>query len=34
MRNFFPAVFPGASVILLAQQCPTLYYHTMGQKNH
>ena len=34
MRNFFPAVFPGAIVILLAQQCPIYYYHTMRQKNH
>ena len=32
MRNFFPAVIPGASVIFLAQQSPTLYYHTMSQK--
>ena len=34
MRNFFPAVFPGDAVILLAQQCPIYYYHTMRQKNH
>jgi hypothetical protein len=34
MRNFFPAVFPGDIVILLAQQCPRHYYHTMRQKNH
>ena len=32
IRNFFPAVFPGDRFILLAQQCPTLYYHTMSQK--
>jgi hypothetical protein len=31
MRNFFPAVFPGAILIFLAQQSPTLYYHTMSQ---
>ena len=34
MRNFFPAVFPGDAVILLAQQCPIYYYHTVRQNNH
>jgi|EP01047_Picozoa_sp_COSAG01_P064562 hypothetical protein len=34
MRNDLGAEFPGAIVILLAQQCPIYYYHTMRQKNH
>ena len=34
MRNDLEADFPGASVIFLAQQSPTHYYHTMSQKNH
>jgi hypothetical protein len=31
MRNDLGAEFPGDSLILLAQQCPTHYYHTMSQ---
>jgi hypothetical protein len=32
MRNDLGAEFPGAIVILLAQQCPIYYYYTMRQK--
>jgi hypothetical protein len=31
MRNDLGAENPGAIVILLAQQCPIYYYHTMPQ---
>jgi hypothetical protein len=31
MRNDLGADFAGDAVILLAQQCPTHYYHTMSQ---
>jgi hypothetical protein len=31
MRNDLGAGFPGAILILLAQQSPTHYYHTMSQ---
>jgi hypothetical protein len=31
MRNDLGAKFPGDEVILLLQQCPRHYYHTMSQ---